>query len=125
MYSSAINQICLCVSTRYVQAQTQVARQNTLPTLTSAGQEVIVGGYSIPGPNPQMEQLIKENERLKREVESYSEKAARLQKVIPWLCYNMASLNIHFLIKHFPFFFQIIFFTRFLCSNFECWEIAI
>lgn len=28
-----------------------------------------------------MEQLIKENERLKREVESYSEKAARLQKV--------------------------------------------
>ncbi|XP_017335729.2 angiomotin-like 2a [Ictalurus punctatus] len=66
---------------RYVQAQTQVARQNTLPTLTSAGQEVIVGGYSIPGPNPQMEQLIKENERLKREVESYSEKAARLQKL--------------------------------------------
>ncbi|KAI5109329.1 angiomotin-like 2a, partial [Silurus meridionalis] len=66
---------------RYVQAQTQVARQNALPTLTPAGQEVIVGGYSIPAPNPQMEQLIKENERLKREVESYSEKAARLQKL--------------------------------------------
>ncbi|XP_026775484.3 angiomotin-like 2a [Pangasianodon hypophthalmus] len=66
---------------RYVQAQAQVARQNALSTLTPAGQEVIVGGYSIPAPNPQMEQLIKENERLKREVESYSEKAARLQKL--------------------------------------------
>ncbi|KAK3557438.1 hypothetical protein QTP70_026632 [Hemibagrus guttatus] len=66
---------------RYVQAQTQVARQNALPTVTPAGQEVIVGGYSISAPNPQMEQLIKENERLKREVESYSEKAARLQKL--------------------------------------------
>lgn len=72
--------------TRYVQAQTQVARQNVLPTLTPAGQEVIIGGYSIPAPNPQMEQLIKENERLKREVEGYSEKTARLQKVIAWLC---------------------------------------
>lgn len=82
MYSSTINPICHCVSTRYVQAQIQVARQNALPTFTPAGQEVIVGGYSIPAPNPQMEQLIKENERLKREVESYSEKAARLQKVI-------------------------------------------
>ncbi|XP_027002997.2 angiomotin-like 2a [Tachysurus fulvidraco] len=66
---------------RYVQAQTQVARQNILPTMTPAGQEVIVGGYSIPAPSPQMEQLIKENERLKKEVESYSEKAARLQKL--------------------------------------------
>lgn len=52
--------------------------------MTPAGQEVIVGGYSIPAPTSQMEQLIKENERLKREVESYSEKAARLQKVIAW-----------------------------------------
>ncbi|XP_066521734.1 angiomotin-like 2a [Hoplias malabaricus] len=66
---------------RYVPAQPQVARHNTLPTMTPAGQEVIVGGYSITAPNPQMEQLIKENERLKREVESYSEKAARLQKL--------------------------------------------
>lgn len=49
--------------------------------MTPAGQDVIVGGYSISAPNPQMEQLIKENERLKKEVESYSEKAARLQKV--------------------------------------------
>lgn len=47
-----------------------------------------MGGYSIPTPNPQMEQLIKENERLKREVENYSEKAARLQKVIVQICLN-------------------------------------
>lgn len=75
-----------------------MARQNNLPTVTPADQEVIVGGYSIPAPNPQMEQLIKENERLKREVESYSEKAARLQKVIA-LCPNLASWNTHFLWK--------------------------
>ncbi len=49
--------------------------------LTPAGQDVIVGGYSIPVNNYQVEQLIKENERLRGEVESYSEKAARLQKV--------------------------------------------
>ncbi|KAL7832567.1 hypothetical protein SRHO_G00295850 [Serrasalmus rhombeus] len=66
---------------RYVPAQSQVARHNALPTMTPAGQDVIVGGYSISVPNPQMEQLIKENERLKREVENYSEKAARLQKL--------------------------------------------
>ncbi|TVK90614.1 Angiomotin-like 2a [Bagarius yarrelli] len=66
---------------RYVQAQTQVAQNNALPTLTPAGQEFIVGGYTIPAHNSEMEQLIKENERLKREVESYSEKAARLQKL--------------------------------------------
>lgn len=66
---------------RYVPAQSQVIRHNALPTLPPAGQEVIVGGYSIQAPNPQMEQLIKENEKLRREVESYSEKAARLQKL--------------------------------------------
>ncbi|XP_062853303.1 angiomotin-like 2a [Trichomycterus rosablanca] len=66
---------------RYVQPQTQVSRSNALPTATPAGQEVIVGGYSIAAPNPQMELLMKENERLRREVESYSEKAARLQKL--------------------------------------------
>ncbi|XP_072540209.1 angiomotin-like 2a [Salminus brasiliensis] len=66
---------------RYVPAQAQVVRHNALPTMTPAGQEVIVGGYSIQAPNPQMEQLIKENEKLRREVESYSEKAARLQKL--------------------------------------------
>lgn len=70
-----------------------MARQFPLPTLTPAGQEVIVGGYSIPAPNPQMEQLIKENERLKKEVECYSEKAARLQKVIARLCPTLTSLN--------------------------------
>lgn len=56
-------------------------RHSGLSTLTPAGQDVIVGGYSIPVNNCQVEQLIKENERLRGEVESYSEKAARLQKV--------------------------------------------
>ncbi|TRY58649.1 hypothetical protein DNTS_024792 [Danionella cerebrum] len=58
----------------------QEALRDGLPMLTPAGQDVIVGGYSIPV-NCQMEQLIKENERLRREVECYSEKAARLQKL--------------------------------------------
>ncbi|XP_076871238.1 angiomotin-like 2a [Brachyhypopomus gauderio] len=66
---------------RYVPAQPQVARHIALPALTPAGQEVIVAGYSIPPPNPQVEQLMKENEILKRELESYSEKALRLQKL--------------------------------------------
>lgn len=41
----------------------------------------MVDGYSVAPPNHQMELLLKENERLRREVESYSEKAARLEKV--------------------------------------------
>ncbi|KAK2889173.1 hypothetical protein QQF64_028730 [Cirrhinus molitorella] len=61
--------------------QAQAPRHSGLPTLTPAGQDVIVGGYSIPVNNCQVEQLIKENERLRGEVESYSEKAARLQKL--------------------------------------------
>lgn len=59
----------------------QAPHHSALPMLTPAGQDVIVGGYSIPVKNCQIEQLIKENERLRGEVESYSEKAARLQKV--------------------------------------------
>lgn len=66
---------------RLFPTQPQAPRHNGLPTLTPAGQDVNVGGYSIPANNFQMEQLIKENERLKREVDSYSEKAARLQKL--------------------------------------------
>lgn len=94
-----------------------MARHNALPTLTPAGQEVIVGGYSIPAPNPQMEQLIKENERLKREVESYSEKAARLQKVIAQLRTNLASLSTPFL-SYIPYFFLLIFFLGFCACVF-------
>ncbi|KAK9973278.1 hypothetical protein ABG768_024018 [Culter alburnus] len=66
---------------RLFPTQSQAPHHSVPPTLTPAGQDVIVGGYSIPVKNCQMEQLIKENERLKREVESYSEKAARLQKL--------------------------------------------
>ncbi|XP_043098051.1 angiomotin-like 2a [Puntigrus tetrazona] len=66
---------------RLFPTQSQTPRHSGLPTLTPAGQDVIVGGYSIPVNNCQVEQLIKENERLRGEVESYSEKAARLQKL--------------------------------------------
>lgn len=69
------------ISLRLFPTQPQAPRHNGLPTLTPAGQDVNIGGYNIPMNNFQMEQLIKENERLKREVDSYSEKAARLQKV--------------------------------------------
>ncbi|XP_051563440.1 angiomotin-like 2a [Myxocyprinus asiaticus] len=66
---------------RLFPTQSQVHHHSSLPIVTLAGQDVIVGGYSIPTNNCQMEQLIKENERLRGEVESYSEKAARLQKL--------------------------------------------
>ncbi|XP_077054924.1 angiomotin-like 2a [Siphateles boraxobius] len=66
---------------RLFPTQSQAPHHSTLPMLTPAGQDVIVGGYSIPVKNCQIEQLIKENERLRGEVESYSEKAARLQKL--------------------------------------------
>lgn len=66
---------------RLFPTQLQAPHHSVLPALTPAGQDVIVGGYSIPVKNCQMEQLIKENERLRGEVESYSEKAARLQKL--------------------------------------------
>uniref|UniRef100_A0A8C2BBD8 Angiomotin like 2a n=1 Tax=Cyprinus carpio TaxID=7962 RepID=A0A8C2BBD8_CYPCA len=66
---------------RLFPTQSQTPHHSGLPTLTPAGQDVIVGGYSIPVSNCQVEQLIKENERLRGEVESYSEKAARLQKL--------------------------------------------
>ncbi|CAM4624517.1 unnamed protein product [Leuciscus chuanchicus] len=66
---------------RLFPTQSQAPHHSALPMLTPAGQDVIVGGYSIPVKNCQIEQLIKENERLRGEVESYSEKAARLQKL--------------------------------------------
>lgn len=66
---------------RLFPTQLQAPHHSALPMLTPAGQDVIVGGYSIPVKNCQIEQLIKENERLRGEVESYSEKAARLQKL--------------------------------------------
>uniref|UniRef100_A0A8C2IU46 Angiomotin like 2a n=1 Tax=Cyprinus carpio TaxID=7962 RepID=A0A8C2IU46_CYPCA len=66
---------------RLFPTQAQVPCHSGLPSLTPAGQDVIVGGYSITVNNCQIEQLIKENERLRGEVESYSEKAARLQKL--------------------------------------------
>ncbi|XDV35850.1 hypothetical protein PO909_005721 [Leuciscus waleckii] len=66
---------------RLFPTQSQTPHHSALPMLTPAGQDVIVGGYSIPVKNCQIEQLIKENERLRGEVESYSEKAARLQKL--------------------------------------------
>ncbi|XP_067315723.1 angiomotin-like 2a [Pseudorasbora parva] len=66
---------------RLFPTQSQAPHHSVLPMLTPAGQDVIIGGYSIPVKNCQMEQLIKENERLRGEVESYSEKAARLQKL--------------------------------------------
>nr|XP_055069314.1 angiomotin-like 2a [Misgurnus anguillicaudatus] len=66
---------------RLFPTQSQMPHHSGLPVVTPAGQDVIVGGYSIPMNNFQMEQLIRENERLKGEVESYSEKAAKLQKL--------------------------------------------
>ncbi|XP_030647395.1 angiomotin-like 2a [Chanos chanos] len=66
---------------RFVPAQAQVIRHNGVPTLTPAGPEVLAAPLNNPHNNTQMEMLMKENERLRRELENYSEKAARLQKL--------------------------------------------
>ncbi|KAJ8274630.1 hypothetical protein COCON_G00092550 [Conger conger] len=68
---------------RYVQAQPPVARQSALPTLTSAGVEAFMAAHAVSSSNQmaQMEALMKENERLRRELEGYSEKAMRIQKL--------------------------------------------
>ncbi|KAJ8356990.1 hypothetical protein SKAU_G00197840 [Synaphobranchus kaupii] len=68
---------------RYVQAQPPLARRSTLPTLTSAGVEAFMAAHAVSSSNQmaQMEALMKENERLRREMEGYSEKAMRIQKL--------------------------------------------
>ncbi|KAG7488200.1 hypothetical protein MATL_G00031750 [Megalops atlanticus] len=68
---------------RYVQAQPQVVRLSARSTLTPAGVEDLVLSHNGSGNNQmaQMDMLMKENERLRRELDGYSEKAARLQKL--------------------------------------------
>ncbi|KAJ8279439.1 hypothetical protein COCON_G00065050 [Conger conger] len=65
---------------RYVQAQPQVARPCVRTTLTPAGLNDLMTAHNGSGSN-QMEALIRENERLRKELEGFSEKAARLQKL--------------------------------------------
>ncbi|KAG9341586.1 hypothetical protein JZ751_019101 [Albula glossodonta] len=65
---------------RYIQAQPQVVRHSARSTLTPAG----VNEFAAPpngSSNNQMETLMRENERLRKELESYTEKTARLQKL--------------------------------------------
>ncbi|KAJ8389614.1 hypothetical protein AAFF_G00118510 [Aldrovandia affinis] len=68
---------------RYVQAQPPVVRQSALPTLTSAGVEAFMAAHAVSSSNQvaQMEALMKENERLRRELDGYNEKATRIQKL--------------------------------------------
>ncbi|KAI1882705.1 hypothetical protein AGOR_G00237650 [Albula goreensis] len=65
---------------RYVQAQPPVARQSAL---TSAGVEAFMAAHAVSSSNhtTQMEALMKENERLRRELEGFNEKAMRIQKL--------------------------------------------
>lgn len=62
-----------------------LVRQNALPTMTPAGQEYMMVGQAAPcptsGQNAQVDMLLRENERLRQELEGYGEKAARLTKV--------------------------------------------
>lgn len=69
---------------RYVPAPQMVVRQTAQPTVTPAGQE-----YTMAAPathinsthTAQVEMLMRENERLRQELDGYSEKTTRLTKV--------------------------------------------
>ncbi|XP_036410443.1 angiomotin-like 2a [Megalops cyprinoides] len=65
---------------RYVQAQPPVVRHSTL---TPAGMEAFMAAHAVSSNSQmaQMDMLMKENERLRRELESYNEKAMRIQKL--------------------------------------------
>ncbi|KAJ8375180.1 hypothetical protein SKAU_G00057600 [Synaphobranchus kaupii] len=65
---------------RYVQAQSQMARPCVRTTLTPAGVNGLVTAHNGSSSN-QMELLMRENERLRKELEGYSEKTASLQKL--------------------------------------------
>ncbi|KAG5276216.1 hypothetical protein AALO_G00129350 [Alosa alosa] len=69
---------------RYVPAPQMVVRQTALPTVTPAGQEYMMAAPASPS-NPaqaaQVEMLMRENERLRKELEGYGEKTTRLTKL--------------------------------------------
>ncbi|XP_028817225.1 angiomotin-like 2a [Denticeps clupeoides] len=66
---------------RYTPSQQAVPRHSVLPTATPAGQEVLAAAFGGGGQAAQMEMLVRDNERLRMELEGYGEKAARLQKL--------------------------------------------
>ncbi|XP_041119785.1 angiomotin-like 2a [Polyodon spathula] len=72
---------------RYLQAQPQphhqAARHSPLSTLTPAGVEAFIAAQAASASSQvaQIERLRRENERLRREAEGYSEKAARIHKL--------------------------------------------
>ncbi|MBN3325580.1 AMOL2 protein, partial [Atractosteus spatula] len=70
-------------SHRHLQTQPQVFRHSPLSTLTPAGVEAFMAAQNVSANShvAQMEMLMKENERLRQNLEGYSEKAARIQKL--------------------------------------------
>ncbi|XP_035270441.1 angiomotin-like 2a [Anguilla anguilla] len=65
---------------RYMQAQPQAVRPCVRTTLTPAGMSDLMTAHNGFSGN-QMEALLRENERLRKELEGYNEKTARLQKL--------------------------------------------
>ncbi|KAM4628629.1 angiomotin-like 2a [Polymixia lowei] len=67
---------------RYVSAQPQVAHNSIYHTMSPAGTELFTTAASNHRNNPvQMDALMLENERLRKELEVHAEKAVRLQKL--------------------------------------------
>uniref|UniRef100_A0A668A5S7 Angiomotin like 2a n=1 Tax=Myripristis murdjan TaxID=586833 RepID=A0A668A5S7_9TELE len=67
---------------RYVSAQPQVAHNNMYRTVSPAVAEVFTTATSSSSNNSvQMDALMRENERLRKELEVYTEKTTRLQKL--------------------------------------------
>ncbi|XP_056132140.1 angiomotin-like 2a [Lampris incognitus] len=67
---------------RYVSVQPQVVHNGIYHTVNPANTELLATASNNPSNNPlQMDMLMRENERLRKEVEVYTEKAARLQKL--------------------------------------------
>ncbi|XP_046892941.1 angiomotin-like 2a isoform X2 [Hypomesus transpacificus] len=67
---------------RFVPVEAQVVRNSIYPTVSAASPEQFTTTPRMPSNSSvQMEVLLRENERLKRELEGCGEKAARLQKL--------------------------------------------
>lgn len=81
-FQQCCNELLMSPLDRYVSAQPQVAHNSMYRTVSPAVPEVFTTATSSSSNNSvQMDALMRENERLRKELEVYTEKTTRLQKV--------------------------------------------
>lgn len=78
-FQQRLNHLLMSPLSRYVSPQSQVAHNGIYHAVGPAGSELITTASS--NNSLQTDVLMRENERLRKELEVYMEKAARLQKV--------------------------------------------